>query len=93
MTASQTPEVKDSEASKVTALQLPTDVPTLHGILKTASAQLMSHAQTVQELIKANMGLRAALHLSQENNDQLNAHIHSLVNPAPIAEHVDAHKA
>ena len=82
------------------ALNLLSDVPSLHNILKSAAAQLMSHGQTVQELLKANMDLRAALHLSQNDNSQLAAQIQHLLSAhAPAidvefvqsqARHIDA---
>jgi hypothetical protein len=69
---------------------LTTDVPSLHNMLKTAVAKLMSHSQTVQELIKANMDLRAALHMAQTDKAQLEEYVKSILAPdaAPAAEEV-----
>lgn len=64
---------------------LPTDVPTLHNMVKMAFTKFLSANQTVQELMKANMDLRAALHMFQSNGGQLEAYINSILNPAPAA--------
>lgn len=72
--------IMSTPENKVNVPNLPTDVPTLHHIISSATAQLMAHAQTVQELIKANMDLRAALHLSQADKTQLNQHVEHVAN-------------
>jgi hypothetical protein len=68
---------------------LPTDVPTLHNMVKMAFTKFLSANQTVQELMKANMDLRAALHMFQSNGGQLEAYINSILNPAPAAPVAD----
>lgn len=67
---------------------LPTDVPTLHNMLKAAFTKFMSANQTVQELMKANMDLRAALHMFQNQGGQLESYINAILNPqpAPVVE-------
>lgn len=57
----------------------------LLNLYKSATAQLMAHSQTVQELMKANMDLRAALHLAQTDKNGLDMHINAQLNPAPDA--------
>jgi hypothetical protein len=69
--------------------QFPTDVPTLHNILKTLIAKLFAHQQTTNELLRANTDLRAALHLAEQGKGEIEAYVHNLLNPqaavAPVA--------
>jgi hypothetical protein len=60
---------------------MPADVETLQKAVRHAVAQLMAHTQTVQELIKANMDLRAALHLLNSDKSQLEEAMALLMNP------------
>lgn len=73
-----------------TEAQIPTDVPTLQGILRNVIAKLMSHSQTVQELLKANIDLRAALHLAQTDKTQLESYIQSMLNSVSEASTTEA---
>ena len=70
--------------------QFPTDVTTLHGILKTLIAKLMAHQQTCGELLRANTDLRAALHLAENGKGEFDNYVHNLLNPqaapAPVVE-------
>ncbi len=69
------------------APQIPADVGALQSVLKTVIARLMAHSQVVQDLTKANLDLRSALHIAQSDKGQLEAYIQSLVSPgAPVAE-------
>lgn len=62
---------------------MPTDVPTLQGLLKTVMAKLLAHSSTVQELLQANMDLRAAIHVLQNDKGQLESYIQNMLNPPP----------
>lgn len=61
-----------------------TEVQKMQNLLRSTVAQLMAHSQTVNELMKANMDLRAALHLSQTDKNVLDEHINRQLNPAPV---------
>ncbi len=62
---------------------MPTDVNELQKILNIALAKLMAYTQTVNELIKANMDMRAALHLATTDREQMQKVLQSLLNPVP----------
>jgi len=53
--------------------------PKFRDVIKNLTLQLMSHSQTIQELMKANLDLRTALHLAQTDKELLNAHVDSLL--------------
>jgi hypothetical protein len=73
-------------------MTIPNDVLTLQSALKTTVAKLMAHSQTVQELMKANLDLRAALHLAQTDKNQLEEYVNSLLNPPATPEAVEPEK-
>lgn len=63
-----------------------TEVQKLQALLRSTTAQLMAHNQTVNELMKANMDLRAALHLSQTDKNGLDSYLKNQLNPVVPAE-------
>lgn len=87
--ASQIPAaVQNNQGLPPTKLvpQEPNEFQKLQALLRSTTAQLMAHNQTVNELMKANMDLRAALHLSQNGHTALDAHIaNALKTPAAAA--------
>ncbi len=62
------------------------EVNALKQALKNAAAQLMAHSQTIQELISANMNMRAIIHTVQEDKTALEAYVKSLMTPSTPVE-------
>lgn len=66
--------------------QMPTEPSALQNTLHTLGAKLMAHSQTVNELMSANLELRAAVHYFQTEKAKLEAYVQSLVNPPAAPE-------